>query len=154
MTRRARQRSIATRRTGLLLIPLLLGLTLALFPLLGQETNPQTEYSLFNRGSVSYQRYCSNCHGAKAKGDGQIARLLKVQPADLTQLSVNNGGEFPEEEVRQTIDGRKGALGHGPREMPIWGQVFLDGGEGPEAEAKVRTKIDELVAYLKGIQEK
>ena len=52
------------------------------------------------------------------------------------------------------IDGRKDVTGHGPREMPIFGQYFLDGGEGPEAEARVKARIDELVAYLKGIQEK
>lgn len=122
-------------------------------PLLEAQEEASARYVLFNKGSVSYQRYCSNCHGTKAKGDGQVARLLTVKPTDLTQLAANNGGEFPEEEVRRTIDGRKGVAGHGMRDMPIWGDVFRNGELGPEAEAAVESKITELVAYLEGIQE-
>jgi len=136
---------------GLILVALLAGL--ALSPLAAPEAT-SGKYILFNKGSVSYQRYCANCHGSKAKGDGQVARLLTVKPVDLTQLAANNGGEFPEEEVRKTIDGRKGVQAHGMRDMPIWGDVFRDGEEGPDAEAAVEQKIDELVAYLKGIQER
>lgn len=146
------QRSASFARFQVLvLIALLTGLAL---PLTAVPEQTSGKYVLFNKGSVSYQRYCANCHGSKAKGDGQVARLLTVKPPDLTQLAIGNGGEFPEEEVRRIIDGRKGVLGHGMRDMPIWGDVFRDGEEGPEAEARVEQRIDELVAYLKGIQEK
>lgn len=146
---------ILGRRVGIALATL--AALLAAFSVPGTaapQNTPEGKFALFNKGSVSYQRYCANCHGAKAKGDGQVARLLTVKPADLTQLAVNNGGEFPTEEVRKVIDGRKGVTGHGMRDMPIWGDVFRDGEEGPEAEAKVDEKISELVAYLEGIQEK
>lgn len=105
----------------------------------------------FNRGILLYQRYCSNCHGDQAHGDGRIAHLLKTEPADLTQLT-DEDGRFPTDEVRKTIDGRAGILAHGTREMPIWGQVFLEG-DGPEAEAEVEAKIDDLIGYLEAIQE-
>lgn len=116
------------------------------------NTNREEEIELFNLGSILYQRNCSNCHGSRAKGDGQVARLLTVKPADLTQLAANNGGEFPAEEVNRTIDGRKSALGHGMRDMPIWGDVFLSEDGDPEAEAEARHKIRALVTYLKKIQ--
>lgn len=111
------------------------------------------QIDMFNQGSIAYQRYCANCHGSKAKGDGQVARLLKVQPPDLTVLAANNDGEFPAEQVRKTIDGRKGIVAHGMRDMPIWGDVFLEAENGPEAEAEAERKIEELVIYLKLIQE-
>lgn len=140
----------------LLLSAALLFLLLSLAPALGQGSqDSDEEIDLFNRGSISYQRNCANCHGSKAKGDGQVARLLTVQPTDLTQLAANNGGEFPAEEVTKVIDGRKGVPGHGMRDMPIWGDVFLqDVEDDPKAEAEVKRRIKELVTYLKLIQEK
>lgn len=134
----------------------LLGLALAVLALpatsgpaqQGDDVAPST----FNRGIILYQRYCSNCHGENGTGDGRIAHLLKVPPADLTLIAANNDGEFPAEKVEKTIDGRKGVMLHGTREMPIWGQVFLEG-EGPEAEAEAERKIEDLVGYLKAIQE-
>lgn len=102
-------------------------------------------------GKVSYRVYCQNCHGESAKGNGRLAELMKVQPADLTQISKRNGGVFPVDRMHQIIDGRVDVLAHGGREMPVWGQAFL---ERTENEAEVRAKIHQLVAYLESIQEK
>lgn len=129
-------------------------LLLALAPALSQEANPDAEITLFNEGSILYQRNCTNCHGPRAKGDGQVARLLTIKPADLTQLALNNDGVFPAEHVQETIDGRKGVAGHGMRDMPIWGDVFLSENGGPDAEAAAQRKIQALVVYLKKIQAK
>jgi len=130
-------------------------LLLALAPASSQQTAvSDEEIELFNQGSVLYQRNCTNCHGSRAKGDGQVARLLTVKPTDLTQLTANNGGEFPAEEVKKAIDGRKGVQGHGMRDMPIWGDVFVADADGAEAEAEAQRKIRSLVTYLKKIQEK
>jgi len=129
-------------------------LLLALAPALSQEADHDAEITLFNEGSILYQRNCTNCHGFRAKGDGQVARLLTVKPADLTQLALNNDGVYPAEEVRETIDGRKGILGHGMRDMPIWGDVFLSEDGAPDAEAAAQRKIQSLVVYLKKIQAK
>ena len=104
-------------------------------------------------GKVTYRVYCQNCHGTTAKGDGRLAQLMKVKPSDLTQISKNNNGTFPVDRVQGLIDGREEVLAHGDREMPIWGQVFLEGsGTGDEAVGKV--KIQQLIAYLESIQEK
>lgn len=102
------------------------------------------------RGRITYRVYCQNCHGNLGKGDGRIAELMKVKVTDLTQLSKKNGGTFPAERVQKAIDGREEVLAHGSREMPIWGQVFVDS-SGNEENTKV--KIQHLVAYLESIQE-
>jgi len=130
-------------------------LLLALAPAVSQETTTQEEeIQLFNQGSVLYQRNCTNCHGSRAKGDGQVARLLTVKPTDLTQLAVNNDGEFPAERVHKVIDGREGVLGHGMRDMPIWGDVFLGEDGDAEAKAEAERNIRSLVVYLKKIQDR
>jgi mono/diheme cytochrome c family protein len=64
---------------------------------------------------------CAPCHGVTGKGDGPIAKSLTKAPADLIKLSQKNGGVFPTSSVYDIIDGRTEVLGHGPREMPVWG---------------------------------
>ena len=43
------------------------------------------------RGSNSFSRYCASCHGSSGVGDGTVADVLKVKPADLTQMQKKNG---------------------------------------------------------------
>lgn len=109
------------------------------------------------KGRVTFRVYCSNCHGADAKGDGKLAPLLSVKPADLTRLiTKKDRGEFPAERVRQSIDGRAEVAGHGYREMPVWGDVFqpMDSEMSePEKVDVAKRKIAELVAYLRTLQE-
>lgn len=119
----------------------------------GARSQDEDRYVQYNEGSRLYQQYCSNCHGPEGKGDGRIAGLLKVPPADLTQLT-DAEGNFPAEQVHKVIDGTEGLLIHGSREMPIWGTVFRDvEGSGPEDEETAREKIEALVVYLETIQE-
>jgi len=75
-------------------------------------------------GAAMYQRYCASCHGASGKGDGPVAASLRRPPADLTTLAKRAGGRFDEPRVLSVIDGRRQVAEHGPREMPIWGEVF------------------------------
>jgi mono/diheme cytochrome c family protein len=108
-------------------------------------------------GRVSYRLYCASCHGASAKGDGSVAKFLKVPPADLTMLSQKYGGILPEERLREIIDGREEVRAHGRREMPIWGDVFqspLSDTEETEESGSERAerKIEELIVFLRTIQ--
>lgn len=142
------------RRLGLLVIVLLLGM-----PALGsaQSAEPDKAFQI-SKGRVTYRVYCINCHGAKAKGDGNLAELLTVKVADLTQLKKENNGKYPDDRVAKSIDGRQEVLGHGMKEMPVWGDVFQSStvtpSESDEAgEERARTKIRELVLYLETIQE-
>jgi len=133
---------------------LALGLTLAGWSARAAgDEGEEPAYSAFN-GKQTYRTFCVNCHGAGAKGDGYLVDSLKNQPTDLTQLAKGNGGEFPAERVRASIDGTTQVKGHGMREMPVWGDVFLwPEGDSPERREHVKRKIGELVEFLRSIQE-
>jgi mono/diheme cytochrome c family protein len=112
-------------------------------------------------GRLEFRQYCAQCHGMSGTGDGPVAAALKKKPANLTLLSKKNGGTFPEQEVREFIDGTKTAESHGTREMPIWGYAFMyrqgalsGSGAPPLTEPEVKAKIDMLVDYVKSIQKK
>jgi hypothetical protein len=103
-------------------------------------------------GGGDFQVYCSSCHGTSGKGDGSIAKSLKKRPSDLTQLTKQNSGVFPEDKVYKTIDGRGQGSAH-DADMPAWGEVFAKSAEsqGPENSAmRIRT----LVKYLETLQAK
>lgn len=103
------------------------------------------------RGQQSFTRNCASCHGTKATGDGPVAATLKVEPANLTQLSQKEGGKFPFWRVHRSVDGRLELPGHGTREMPIWGFVFRK--SQLDTETQIRDRILELVYYIESIQE-
>jgi mono/diheme cytochrome c family protein len=111
---------------------------------------------------LDFRRYCAQCHGMDGTGDGPVASALKKKPANLTLLSKNNGGVFPEKEVRDFIDGTKTSAAHGSRAMPIWGDAFrmraASEGAGQTlgsvglTQQQVDAKINGLVDYVKSIQ--
>jgi mono/diheme cytochrome c family protein len=102
------------------------------------------------RGAVSYQRYCTACHGPTAHGDGPVASALRTAPADLTTISKRNNGSFPYERVERFIDGRESTRAHGTPDMPVWGEVFkkTQGTGAATPSAAVR----ELTHYLWSLQ--
>lgn len=110
------------------------------------------ESSEAQAGHNLYEQHCYVCHGLRGKGDGPLAEELRVAPADLTGISQRRGGVFPEVELREIIDGRRRVRGHGPANMPLWGDVFSRQSPGAEYEAEVRDKVQSLVDYLKSIQ--
>ena len=109
-------------------------------------------------GADEFRMSCAVCHGSDGRGDGPLAKLMTVRPADLTLLAQRNNGEFPSEMVTETIDGRVQVSGHGTREMPVWGTRYeMDVAHqyGPfGSESVVKTRIAELVRYLQSIQQK
>lgn len=123
-----------------------------------QQTDQDKAFQI-SKGRVTYRVYCINCHGAKAKGDGNLAELLTVKVTDLTRIKQENDGKFPADDVAKSIDGREEVRGHGMKEMPVWGDVFKTSVAEPSVaddsagEERARTKILELVAYLESIQE-
>jgi mono/diheme cytochrome c family protein len=119
-------------------------------------TSSAQENEIVDRGRLEYQGYCAVCHGENGKGDGIVSRFLLIKPADLTQLSKNNRGEFPFWRTYWTIDGRQEVRGHGSRVMPIWGNRFRseEAAEGPAAWIDLaRGRIWQLVVFLQSIQE-
>jgi len=103
-------------------------------------------------GRDRYVNDCGGCHGADARGGGAVAAALKMPPSDLTRLSRDNSGVFPEDYVRRVVDGRElPPAAHGETSMPVWGEHYRRSLPG-YSEAVVSAKIDALIAYLKSVQ--
>ena len=98
-----------------------------------------------------YNKYCASCHGAEGRGDGPVAQAMKVMPADITLLAMNNNGEFPADKVRGIIDGRADVKAHGTRAMPVWGQEFYVSAEGV-GQRQAKDRVDALTEYLRRMQ--
>jgi len=106
-------------------------------------------------GGELFQRYCATCHGIEASGQGPMAGVMIIKPADLTALSKGNGGEFPVARVVARIDGRDPLVSHGSP-MPVYGDFF----EGNDTALKTAAgqpiltskPIAELVAFLQSVQ--
>lgn len=105
-------------------------------------------------GVEMYEQLCASCHGPAGQGDGPVAPLIKSRVPDLTRIAYRNGGDFPTEDVRRTIDGRYERPAHGPRDMPVWGWQFYNSTatNDPAERARVDSMIDRLVGYLRSIQ--
>ena len=102
-------------------------------------------------GQRLYDYYCQDCHGTDAAGNGPTAAVLSIKPANLTMLSKKNDGKFPLERVTQSIDGRQRTAAHGSK-MPIWGLGFQDPSSDANQEQEVRSRIEQLIAYLRTLQ--
>jgi mono/diheme cytochrome c family protein len=105
-------------------------------------------------GHSQFIKYCAVCHGNDAKGNGPFAKLLTKQPADLTQISNRNAGKFSEPLIAKKISGESMLGAHGTREMPIWGEVFMEEVVSGPSVGITRGRIMELVIYLRSIQER
>ncbi len=103
-------------------------------------------------GKEMYNAYCASCHGTDAKGNGPAASAMKVAPTDLTQLSAQNQGKFPELKVYSTIKGDAAIPAHGSKDMPVWGPVFRAVSQGHESEVHMR--LTNLTKYLESLQAK
>jgi len=101
-------------------------------------------------GSVSFDLYCSSCHGRQGRGDGPTAASLRTRPADLTVLSRSNRGTFPRERVLSFVEGSGRSAAHGSPEMPVWGPTL----RGLDAsDARVTVRLQNLVAFIESIQQ-
>ena len=104
-------------------------------------------------GSDLFRTYCATCHGTGGKGDGPLAEMLKVRPANLTGLAARNNGVFDEAMVARIVDGREPVKGHGGKDMPVWGDAFRQATGGSD-DASIKARIDALVRHLQTIQAK
>jgi mono/diheme cytochrome c family protein len=106
-------------------------------------------------GKMEYQTSCASCHGVSGKGDGPMASQLHKKPDDLTTVAKANGGVFPYKRLEDFIDGRAyvNIGSHGPREMPVWGNIYRMEDNKPQ-DWHARNRIAALLDYLNRIQEK
>ena len=104
--------------------------------------------------------HCAVCHGTTGRGNGPMARAMKISPPDLTKIAKRNGGMFPEARVFRTISGVGMPISHGTRDMPLWADFFVretlkEGTSAEDAErvsGAVKERIDRLVKYLESMQ--
>ncbi len=116
-------------------------------PALNYETTAEAS------GRATYEQYCASCHGAEGQGNGPVASVLTVAPADLTQLRIRHGGSFPTDSIYAYIDGRADVQAHGTRQMPVWGNIWGESETAPASEQEVDLRIRELVEYIRSMQE-
>ena len=91
-------------------------------------------------GRRLYVSYCQLCHGTDGRGDGPLAKAMKISPADLNTTVRSRSDTILTKiitgEGRQTITGRDrhNLLSDA---MPEWKDVFS------------RSQVEELIAYLR-----
>jgi len=103
-------------------------------------------------GKQMYISYCASCHGVTGRGDGPAAAALKMPPTDLSLLSRNNHGKFPDAHIVTVLQYGTPILSHGSAEMPVWGPVL---GKMDKANPEFKqVRISSLIQYLKTLQAK
>ena len=134
---------------------------LALACVIGLLGSPaMADDTVLQQGKADFIAHCAPCHGGSGKGDGPQAAHLQKKPADLTAISARYGRSFPEDRMFSIIAGLEVAEGHGTREMPIWGDVFVTEGVGTstsvddalKASDEASRRIAALVRYLETLQ--
>lgn len=106
------------------------------------------------RGEKLYFQKCAACHGDDGMGGGAESLGLGAPPPDLTTLTAQNRGIFPQNFVMSVIDGFN-RRDHVASVMPEFGNEDL----GPSVQVEdggVSTPIPSdliaLAAYLESIQ--
>ena len=98
--------------------------------------NPPAAYE----GRRLFVSYCLLCHGAEGKGDGPLAKAMKISPADLTTTVRTRSDTILTKiitgEGKQTITGRDrhNLLSEA---MPEWKNLFS------------QSQVEALIAYLR-----
>ena len=103
-------------------------------------------------GKQMYAKYCAPCHGVDGKGQGPVAPALKTPPPDLTLLSRNNQGKYPDSHIVTVLQYGVEIPAHGSADMPVWGPIL---GKMNQTNLQDRMlRISNLSRYLEGIQAK
>ena len=105
-----------------------------------------------NSGKQMYANYCAPCHGVNGKGQGPVSNALKSPPTDLTVLSKNNHGKFPDTHIVTVLQNGTEIPSHGSVEMPVWGPIL---GKMNQTNPQDRLlRISNLSRYLETLQVK
>ena len=104
-----------------------------------------------------FDTHCAPCHGTSGKGDGAVPAGLTRKPADLTAITARYGGTFPEDRIFETIAGLDMPDGHGTRDMPIWGDVFITESVGKSTKLEDAMKASDdtsrrIVALMRYVE--
>src|ERR1035437_1829888 len=103
-------------------------------------------------GKQMYTNYCAPCHGVDGKGHGPVATALKTPPPDLTVLTRNNHGKFPDTHIVTVLQNGADIPSHGSAEMPVWGPIL---GKMNQTNPQDRLlRMSNLSRYLETLQVK
>ena len=139
-------------RWSMLLLLCLVLLPTVLLPAAQKQdkTNSSARHTV--EGARIFQYHCAVCHGVDGRGHGPESVVLKHRVPDLTLISQRSGGKFPYKRVKGIVEGTEsGLLGHGDREMPIWGPIFHEV-ESDQDWGEVR--LDAITKHVESIQQK
>jgi mono/diheme cytochrome c family protein len=103
-------------------------------------------------GKAMYASYCTPCHGVDGRGHGKLSTSLKTPPPDISALSRNHGGVFPEQHVVGVLSHGASVSGHNKPGMPDWGQTL--GNMEPNDKLNTSLRIHNLSKYLESLQVK
>jgi mono/diheme cytochrome c family protein len=103
-------------------------------------------------GRAMYASYCAQCHGVDGKGQGPVASALKIPPTDITVLSKNNHGKFPDSHLVSVLQNGAEIQAHGTAEMPIWGPILGRMNQNSPQDRLLR--ISNLSRYVESLQVK
>jgi mono/diheme cytochrome c family protein len=112
--------------------------------------NSPVRYTSPASSSDMYKSYCAACHGVDGRGNGPAVPALKVAPPDLTTLAKRNNGKYPSDHVAAILEGKVTLAAHGSKEMPVWGPIFMQLGEGHPGE--VQQRVTNLTKYIEVMQ--
>ena len=102
-------------------------------------------------GSQLFRSHCASCHGTDARGNGPLAEHLRNVPPDLTQFTEAQWRNVP---TRADTTHHRRTRCTRPRGPGYAGLGRgLQGGGGSNAAA-VKARIEAVVRYLEGIQER
>ena len=120
------------------------------------QTNPKVTIPIQKTaptsGKLMFANYCAPCHGTDARGRGPVATALRVQPTDLTVLSKNNHGKFPDAHIVTVLENGTNMPSHGSAEMPVWGPILAKMNVSNPQDRLLR--ISNLSRYLDSVQVK
>jgi mono/diheme cytochrome c family protein len=103
-------------------------------------------------GKQMYSSYCAPCHGVDGRGHGPAAAALRAQPTDLTVLSRNNHGKFPDTHIVTVMQFGSEVQAHGSAEMPVWGPILGRMNAGNNQAKQLR--ISNLSRFIETMQAK
>ncbi len=107
-------------------------------------------------GKADYRRYCADCHGDDATGNGPLVHQIPMSPppSNLTLLARAHGGTFPFAEVVKYIDGRNSIPSHERIQMPFWGVTMQKPNHEftPKSNAEVTRRIAAMARYIESLQ--
>jgi mono/diheme cytochrome c family protein len=103
-------------------------------------------------GKQMYTNYCAPCHGVDGRGQGPVASALRTAPIDLSVLSRNNHGKFPDAHVVTVLQNGADISAHGTEVMPVWGPILGKMNQTNPQDRMLR--ISNLSRYLESLQSK